>query len=909
MIAVAALLHAIAMLAYPKAFRSHFGREMSDVFRRRLESTSAAGTGRTVLLAAWLVMDAAISGLAERVHSMFRATQQDITHDSLPVGRSRTMTIESLIADARLGVRRLLRAPVFGVITVLTLGLGIGASTAIFSVANAVLLRPLPYAAPDRLVAIWSNNTHQNEARNPVSPANFDAFRSEATSFAAMEAMYSFFINAQLELGANREMLTAATVTPGMFDLIGRSTERGRGLREGDDSGVVISHALWARLFNTDPDIVGKAVRLTGFPGPLTVVGVAASDFLFPYKAMLGPSGFTRASLPDVWLMLAPRTGRMVDTAGQPVRNVHFLALIGRRKPGASIATARAELEAIAARRAVEFQDSNDGWLVTALPLHAQVTGQIRPVVLLLFGGVALLLVMMCLNIANVLLARASGRQRDVAVRAALGASLGRLIQQSLVESVLLGALGGLAGIIVVFVATPLIIALAPADLPRLSETRFDAIVLLFALALSLVTSFVLGALPALASSRWRTGALAETHRTTASRSSQRIRASLVVAELALAMVLTVGAGLMLRSFLAVMNVDPGFRASNLLTFQQYVPASAQHTPAEQIAFLDEFLSRLRAVKGVETVGGSTRIPLGSTQVTTMLAVEGRAVPDGKLPEVDMRRAVGDYFTAMGMPVVRGRVFTPEDRAATGGLAVVNGALAARVFPGEEAVGRRVRMGPNPNGLWLTIIGVVGDIRHSSLEDAPRPEIYISYLQGPPTSPFMVVRAAGDAAALAPAVRSIARDLGADPPFNVSTMENLRSESTALRRFTVLLGGIFGMLALLLAAAGVYGVMALVVAERTDEVGVRIALGATPGRILSMIVGHAVRLGLLGLAIGASASLVLAQISRKLLYGIGPMDPVTFIGVPAALMIVALIAALVPALRATKISPVQAIRG
>jgi predicted permease len=419
----------------------------------------------------------------------------------------------------------------------------------------------------------------------------------------------------------------------------------------------------------------------------------------------------------------------------------------------------------------------------------------------------------------------------------------------------------------------------------------------------------VLGALPALASTRWRTGALADTHRTTASKSRQRIRASLVVAELALAMVLTVGAGLMLRSFVAVMNVDPGFRASNLLTFQQFVPASAQRTPAQQIAFLDEFLSRLRAVQGVETVGGSTRIPLGSTQVTTMLAVDGRAVPDGKLPEVDMRRAVGDYFTAMGMPVLQGRVFTPEDRTATAGLAVVNKALAARVFPGEEAVGRRVRMGPNPSAPWLTIIGVVGDIRHSSLEDVPRPEIYISYLQGPPTSPFMVVRASGDAAALIPDVRTIARDLGADPPFNVSTMEHLRSESTALRRFTVLLAGIFGTLALLLAAAGVYGVMALVVAERTDEVGVRIALGATPGRILSMIVGHAVRLGLIGLAIGATASLVLAQAARNLLFGIGPADPLTFVGVPATLMAVALIAALVPALRATKISPVQAIRG
>jgi predicted permease len=860
-------------------------------------------------MAAWLLMDAMASGCAERLRTALRTNRQNHHHDPLPAGRSQTMTVESLLADGRLAVRRLLRAPLFALVAVVTLGLGIGASTAIFSVARAVLLRPLPYSQPDRLVAIWSNNTHQSEARNPVSPGNYDAFRREAASFAGMEAMYSFFTNAQLELEGGKEMLTAATVTPGMFDLIGRQTERGRGLRDGDDSGMVLSHELWTRLFNADPDIVGKSVRLTGTPHPYTIVGVAAPDFLFPYKAMLGPSGFTRATLPDLWLMLPPNSNRMVDAAGQPVRSVHFLAVIGRLKPGASLETARAELAAIAARRASDFPDSNDGWLVTAVPLHTQVTGQIRPVVLMLFGGVALLLIMTCLNIANVLLARASGRQRDVAVRAALGASLGRLVQQSLVESMLLGALGGVAGLIVMLVATPLIVSLAPADLPRLSETRFDAMVLGFGLALSAATSLVVGLLPALASTRWRTGALADTHRTTASRASRRVRASLVVAELALATVLTVGAGLMLRSFLAVMSIDPGFNAANLLTFQQFVPASAQTTPAAQVAFLDEFMTRLRAIPGVEAVGGSTRIPLGSTQVTTMLAVDGRAVPDGKLPEVDMRRAVGDYFTSMGMPVMAGRVFQPEDRTAAFGIAVVNSTLAARVFPGESVVGRRVRMGPNSSGPWLTIIGVVGDIRHSSLEDAPRPEIYISYLQGPPTSPFMVVRATSNPDALVPAVRDVAKALGADPPFNVSSMDHLRSESTAVRRFTVLLAGIFGALALLLAAAGVYGVMSLVVAERTDEVGVRVALGATPSRILSMIVAHAARLGLAGLVIGAAASLALAQAARNLLFGIGPTDFVTFAAVPLALLLVALMAAIVPAMRATRISPVQAIRG
>ncbi|HXT70368.1 MAG TPA: ABC transporter permease [Vicinamibacterales bacterium] len=901
------ILHSIALFAYPRAFRGHFGAEIVEAFDRRVQDAAPRGRGRALGLGAWLIADAVASGFAERFSVLRRPKPQLVIHESLPIGRSQTMTWESLLADARLSMRRLLRAPLFAGITVLTLGLGIGASTAIFAVAHAVLFRPLPYSDPDRLVAIWSNNTHQHETKNPVSPANFQAFKKEAPSFAGVEAMYAFFTNSQLERDGSKDMMTVATVTPGMFDLIGRQMLRGRGLREGDDTGVVISHGSWIRLFGSDPEIVGKTVRVTGAP-PFTVIGVAPEDFLFPYKAMLGPSGFTRASLPDAWVMLPMRSNRMVDAAGQPVRPVHFLAVIGRLKPSASLDNARAELDAIAARRATEFTDTNDGWQVTALPLHAQVTGQIRPVVLLLAGGVATLLLMMCLNIANVLLARASGAQRDIAVRSALGASFGRLVQLSLVESAMLGALGGAAGLIVVFVATPLIVALAPADLPRLSETRFDATVLGFGLTLSVVTGLLVGVIPALASTRLRKAGLADSHRTTASKSRQRTRASLVVAELALAVMLTAGAGLMLRSFLAVMNVDPGFNASNLLTFQQSVPQTAQQSPAANIAFLDQLLTRLQAAPGVQSVGGTTRIPLGSTQVTTMLAVDGRAVPDGKLPEVDMRRAVGDYFSAMGMPVVQGRVFTSEDRTAASGLAVVNAALAAKVFPGEAVVGRRVRMGPNPNAAWLTIIGIVGDIRHSSLEDAPRPEIYISYLQGPPTSPFMVVRASGDATAVAASVRNIVKELGADPPFNVSTMAQLRSESTALRRFTVLLAGIFGALALLLAAAGVYGVMALVVAERTDEVGVRVALGATPSRILSMMIGHAARLGVTGLAIGTALSLILAQAAKSLLFGIQPTDVVTFVGVPLGLLMVALAAALVPARRATKISPVQAIR-
>ena len=817
------------------------------------------------------------------------------------------MTRESLIADLRLTLRQLRRAPVFAAVTIATLGLGIGATAAIFSVAHAVLLKPLPYRDPSRLVAVWSNNTHQAEPRNPVSPANFDAFRRETRSFAGVEAMYSFLTNLQIERGSDREIVVASTVTAGMFELIGRPALHGRGIGRGDDHGIVLSHAYWRRAFGGDPSVVGQTLTVTGAPAPVTVVGVMPENFLFPYKAMLGPLGFTRAIAPDVWVLLNETTGRMVDASGQPSRTIQMLAVIGRLRDGSSIDDGRAELEAIAARRALEHPDTNAGWLITALPLHEQVSGRVRPAVLVLLGGVGLLLAITCLNIANVLLARATGRHRERAVRAALGASGARLVQQAIVESLTLSLAGGLVALGILWFGTSAIVSLAPGDLPRLDEVRTNTPVLLFALGIATLTGVVVGVLPALVSYRAKAGAVQETHRTTASRSRQRTRTALVVSEIALATTLAVGAVLMTRSFIAVMNVDPGFASSHLMTYQQAVPGRVQGAAAG-IAFLDDLMSRLKNVSGVVEVGGSTRIPLGSTQVTTQLAIEGRPVDNARLPEVDMRRSVGNYFQAMNIPVLRGRVFETSDRAATTGLAVVNAALVARLFPNEDAVGRRVRMGPNPNSPWLTIIGVVGDIRHSSLEDQPRPEIYISYLKGPPTSPYLVIKTAGDPLALATAIRQVAKDVGADPPFNVHTMDSLRSESVALRRFTVLLAGSFGVLSLLLAGVGIYGVMALVVAERRDEVGVRAALGATPGQIVSMLLSQAARLGVMGVTIGLAGGLVLAQLARGVLFGVGPTDWMTFVTVPVALVAIALLAALIPARRAMRISPVEAMK-
>ena len=908
MIRAAVTLHNLALFAYPRSFRAHFGRELAEIFRRRLAAASARGGLRALTLAAWLITDALISGAAERVRAMRVGGARRDSHDDSPLtGRSRTMSVESLLADARIALRRLRHAPLFALITIATLALGIGASTAMFSVADAVLLRPLPYTEPDRLVAIWSNNTHQKEDHNPVSPANFDAFRREASAFDGVEATYSFLVNTQIDLPAGIETVPSTAVTPGLFDLLGRPALHGRVLRAGDDNGVLLSYGFWQRSFAADPKVVGQSIRIPGAPAPYQIVGVMPQDFVFPYKSMLGPSGFIRALSADVWQLIPAASGRWIDSAGQPARTVHYLTVIGRLKPDQDVAQAQAQLSTIANRRAQQFKDTNDGWSVTTLALHEQVVGRVRPAVVLLMAGVGLLLLMTCLNIANVLLARGTATHRDLAVRAALGASSGRLVQQALVESLMLAFFGTLAGSLVVVLGTRLIVSLAPSDLPRLAETSLNWTVLGFAVLLSGATGVAVGLLPAIASQRSRVGGLQESHRSTATAARRQVRAGLVVAEIAIATVLTVGTGLLVRSFVAIMRVDPGFDSARLLTFQQNVPPRIT-TPAGRITFLDDLSTRLSAIPGVKGVGGTTRIPLGSTQVTTQLRVEGHDIPTASLPEVDMRRSVGDYFQTMGIPVLQGRVFQPEDRTAANGYAIVNSALVRRIFKDEPVVGRHIKIGSSNDVPWLTIVGVVGDIRHSALEDAPRPEIYISHLQGPPVSPFMAIRVSGDPLAFVSSVRDAVRELGADPPYNVSTMEGLRSESVALRRFILLIAGLFGVLALVLAAVGVYGVMALVVAERTDEVGVRIALGATPARILAMIVGHALRLGLAGLALGAAASLVLAQAARNQLFGIGPTDFVTFAGVPLGLLLVALIAAMVPAMRATRISPVQAIR-
>jgi putative ABC transport system permease protein len=821
------------------------------------------------------------------------------------------MTFESIAADIRLAYRQLRRAPAFAVMVIATLAIGIGANGAIFSTVYAVLIKPLPYGDPGRLVAIWSDATKIGDDNYPVSPANFEAFARENTTLSQVEGMYSFLSNLQVPLGDSSETLQVSSVTAGMFRMLAHQALWGRGLQEGDEQSVVLSHHYWQRRFGSDPGVIGQTMPgLAGVPAR-TIVGVMPASFVFPYRSMLGPSGFSRAQVADLWVLLSPRApgSRMLDGSGQPSRTSHVLSVVARLNDGTSIDDARRDLQAIADRRSKDMPDTNEGFGITIRPLLDQTVGSVRGALLLLSVGVGVLLLLTCVNIANVRLARATGRQRDAAVRAALGASRARLLQQSMIESALLSLLGGAAALALVAAATKLLLGLAPADLPRIAETRLSPLVIAFTFGIAVVAGLATGLLPAWTSSRARADeGLRESKRTSAGKTQRTAGAALVVAQVTLATLLTVGAGLLLRSFVSVLNVDPGFESDHLLTFQVSVPPQYAGN-AGPIRYFDELRDKLKAIPGVTHVGGSDRIPLGSTVVSTLLSVEGRAGHTSEKPDVQMRRSVHDYFGTMKIPVLEGRVFTDEDRFATESLTVVNAALASSVFRGESAIGQRVQMGPNPRpDAWMRVIGVIGNIKHGSLEEEAKPEIYISHFQRAPGLPFMAIRTAGDPAAATSAVIAAVNSFGGNPPSNVRTMDALRSESVGERRFVMSLTGSFGVIALLLAAVGVYGVFAVLVSERTAEVGIRLALGASPRQVGSMLVSHAVLLGGIGVTLGLGAAAFLAPLAGRLLFGISPTDPATFAGVGALLLLMAVVAVALPARRAMSVDPAVALR-
>ena len=822
---------------------------------------------------------------------------------------------ETLRSDCRHTIRLAIKTPVFSSLTVLALALGIGATTAIFAVVNGVLLQSLPYRDDGRLVNIWSFNTRENQPRNPISPANFLDFQKMNTTLDGLEGYFSFVTPTQVQTDAGTEIANSLFVTSNMFGMLGRSAAIGRGFALTDESGVVVlSDGYWRRRFGADPNIVGTTLTLNGTPWQ--IIGVMPPDFVFPYSGMLGPSGFTRVSSIDMWLPIAfsgpmAANNRMLNAQGQIVRNVHWWGAIGRLKQGVSPAQAEADMKTIAGQLEQSYPNTNKGWSATVVPSIDQSVGAIRPALLILMAGIGFVLIMASVNVANLLLARSIAREKELATRAALGAGRARIVRQLLTESVMFAIAGGLVGMIVMWWTVRGLIALAPADLPRMNEVAVNWQVLLAAGLTTMLTGVLVGVLPALSSASVNPQAsLQDASRGTVGGAlRRRARAGLVIAEVALAVAITTGAVLLLRSFVSVTNVNPGFETSQLLTWQMNLPRRVQH-PNDRRAFYRDFFARMEALPGVVSVGGTTRVPLGSTSVSTSVQIEGRPVPAAEQPEVQFRRAMHNYFEAMGIPIRQGRNFDQNDSPTAPPVAVINETMAHKLFPNQDPVGQHVRMGPTPSGPWTTIVGVIGDVRHGGLEEVPQPEMYISYLQGPPVSPFIVLRTTGDPALLAETVRAEARRIDKNLPiYEMRTMSTLRSQAVSTRRFVLLIVGAFGALALGLAAIGVYGVMSLIVSERTREVGVRLALGAEPSQLLRMIVGQAARLAAIGVAIGLVFALPLAPpLLDSQLYGIQSFDPMTFISVPIVLLLIAALAAMVPARKAMRIDPLAALR-
>ncbi|HWS87819.1 MAG TPA: ABC transporter permease [Pyrinomonadaceae bacterium] len=805
--------------------------------------------------------------------------------------------MKTLLQDLRYGLRVLWKAPGFTAVAVLALALGVGANTAIFSVVNGVLLRPLPFAEPERLVMVWMDNRVMGLREDLNSYPNYVAWRDEGRAFEHLAAFTSSSPTLTSERG-EPERLQGASATANFFGALRVQPALGRLFTaeeeaEGQDGVVVIGHGLWRRRFGGQPDIVGQQITLNG--RSRTVIGVMPQGFKFPSEA-------------EVWVPLAP------PASLREQRQSFWLSMVGRLKPGATVEGAQAELSAVAARLEKEFPDSNQGYGAYVVSLHEQVVGRVSTALWVLLGAVGFVLLIACANVANLLLARAAAREREIAIRRALGAGRARLIRQFLTESVLLALVGGALGLLLAVWGVDVLVALAPSDLPRLDQVGVDGRVLLFTVGISVGTGLLFGLAPALQAAQ---GDLNESLKEGGRGGGEgargrRVRNALVVAEVALALVLLAGAGLMIKSFLRLQEVDLGFNAEHVLSMRVQLSGTNYREGARAVAFYEQLVERIEATPGVQAAAAVGTVFLSSTPNSSWFSIEGRpAFPPNERVEVPIDPVTPNYFRAMGVPLLKGRAFDARDRQDAPAVTVVNETFARRFFPGEEAVGKRIKYGPpDSDGQWITIVGVVGDTRRTGFDAAVRPETYLPHAQAPARGMMLVVRSsAADPSALANAVRGAVSSLDREVPvFQVRTLDELLSGMMAQRRLNMLLLAIFAGVALLLAAVGIFGVMNYAVSQRTHEIGLRVALGAQGRDILRMVVGQGMALVLAGLVLGLVCALALTRLMSSLLYGVSAADPVTYAGIALLLAAVALLACYLPARRAMKVDPMEALR-
>ncbi|HEV2915198.1 MAG TPA: ABC transporter permease [Pyrinomonadaceae bacterium] len=816
----------------------------------------------------------------------------------------------TLLQDLRYGARVLWKKPGFTVLAILTLALGIGANAAMFSVVNAVILRPFPYASPDRLVMVWETQQQLGLPYMFASPPNYADWREQNHSFEEMAAFTTrdFFLAQQQQQEEEPARVWGAQVSATLFPLLGVSPALGRAFSpeedRGDGSGaqvVVISHGLWQKAFGGDPSLVGRNITLDN--QSYTVVGVMPQGFKFPPGIALEGNAPTQQA--ELWTPLA------TDLKGSQ-RSAHYMTVIARLKEGATMESARADLDTIGRRLEQEYQSSNAGWSITLVPFDQQVLGRIRPVLLTLLIAVGFVLLIACVNIANLLLAQGAGRQKEMAVRAALGAGRWRLIRQLLTESFMLALMGGVAGLILATWGIDLLLSLAPGDIPRLEEVGIDARVMGFAFAVTLLTGVLFGLVPAFGAStpnllRW----LKESGQAAGHAPSQRfMQSALVVIEVALSMVLLVGAGLLARSFLRLQGVDPGFQADRAVSMRVTLPRVKYSERVQRAAAFAEMEKRLGTTPGIEAAGFALEAPLAGDQQGTELLIEGQTPPPpGQEQHTSFTFVTPGYFRAMGIPLLGGRAFSERDTPESTQVVIINEALARRYFPTEDPIGKRVFVGFNEEEA-RQIVGVVGAVRYNALSEEANPGVYTPYSQVPwsRTMTLMVRSAAAPSAVLA-TVREQLRAVERDAPiYDVKTMNEIVGESIARPRFSALVLGIFAGAALVLAAVGLYGVMAYSVTQRTREIGIRMALGAQARDVLRMVVGQGLKLIVTGLLIGVIGALLLTRLMKSLLFGVSAVDPVTFCAVSVLLTVVALLACYIPARRATRVDPMEALR-
>ena len=804
--------------------------------------------------------------------------------------RSTNLFMDSVLKDLRYAMRALLRRPGFTAVAVITLALGIGANTAIFSVVHGVLLQPLPYPDADRLVALRQSNSATNPAQldTQVAPGNFLEWQRQNMSFAGMAAYRTVSYNVTGE--GNPERLLAGRVSVGLFKLLGAQPLWGRDFaaaedQPGRDKVVIISHGVWQRRFGGWGDVLGKTLKLDG--DDYEIVGVMPSDFRLPDQRER-----------ELWTPIAFKDGE------KTLYQARYIDAIGRLKPYVSSEQAQSEMTAIAARLAQEHPDANTGWTIKVTPLLDFVVGDVKKVLWVIFGAVILILLIACANVANLLLARATTRQKEMAVRAALGAGRARIVRQLATESLLLALLGAAAAWPLASWGLRALLAAAPADLPRLASVSIDNRTLLFTLAITLLTALIFGLVPALQVLKFDTNPALKDQRSRNVR-QQRIGNLLIASEVALAFMLLIGGGLLLRTVWRLNHVDPGFNGRNAIAVTLQLPEKKYASPQQLAQFSEQLVQEVATLPGVEATGVARILPIVH-DLPTGFYFEGYARPNyNDLPQTNYSAVSPGYFKAMGIPLIAGRAFTDHEARS---VAIVSQTLAQQFFPNGDAIGKRINVQTGPER-YREIIGIAGDVKQNGLTKATRPHAYEPFAQAPNQFMTLIVRSTTDPNALVPAIRGKVLALDSELPLQrVTTLDRMIANSIRQQRFTSLVLSVFAGVALLLAAAGLYGVISYSVAQRTQELGIRVALGAQVKDVMQLVLRQGMIFVIAGEVAGIIGAFGLTRLLSGLLFGVTPTDAATFIAVTVGLTLVALFACYIPARRATKVDPLVALR-